>query len=440
MTKKTFALIALTLVCLITAFRGSANPAIQHWQTPKGMRVYFVPAPELPMLDLELVFDAGSARDGGLPGLARLTTGLLDEGSGEWDADAIARRFEDVGAQYTSGVERDFAWLSLRSLTAPEFLEPAFETYINVVSNPSFPERDYERLKRLMLVSLQNEAQRPGSVGRKAFYREVYGKHPFASPQSGTEQSIKAITLKDVEQFYRNYFVAQNAVLAIVGDIDRAEAERIAQRISQLLVAGKTAPPLPAVTPLTESKTILIPFPSAQAHVFMGQPGMRRGDSDYFPLYVGNHILGGSGLNSRLVKEVRVKRGLSYSVYSYFSPQSVEGPFSLGLQTRVDQADQAADLAKQTVRDFIENGPSEEELQTSIKNITGGFPLRIDSNADIVGYLALIGFYKLPLNYLDTFNDNVASVTRERIRDAFKRRLDVNHMTTVVVGSKNQGG
>ena len=167
---------------------------------------------------------------------------------------------------------------------------------------------------------------------------------------------------------------------------------------------------------------------------------MRRDDPDYFPLYVGNHILGGSGFSSRLVKEVRVKRGLSYSVYSYFSPQSVKGPFSLGLQTRVDQASQAAELAKQTMRDFIKNGPSEEELEASIKNITGGFPLRTDSNADIVGYLAVIGFYELPLNYLDTFNEKVESVTRETIRGAFKRRLDVDHMTTVVVGGNNQGG
>lgn len=392
------------------------------------------------MVDLQLVFDAGSARDRELFGLARLTTGLLDEGSGDWDADTIARRFEDVGAQYEASVERDFAWLSLRSLSAPEFLEPALQTYINVVSNPSFPQRAYERLKRLMLVSLQNQAQRPGAVGRKAFYREVYGKHPFGGPQSGTEHSINAITRGDVERFYRDYFVAQNALLAIVGDIERVKAQRIAQRISHHLAAGKKAPPLPAVMPLTKSKSVLIPFPSAQAHVFIGQPGMRRGDPDYFALYVGNHILGGSGFNSRLVKEVRVKRGLSYSVYSYFSPQSVAGPFSLGLQTRVDQADQAAELAKQTIRNFIENGPSEEELRASIKNITGGFPLRIDSNADIVGYLALIGFYNLPLNYLDTFNDEVASVTREGIHDAFKRRLDVDRMTTVIVGSNNQGG
>ncbi len=440
MNIKTFISITLGLTSLFAIGQSIASPEIQHWQTSKGMRVYFVSAPELPMVDLQLVFDAGSARDGKSPGLARLTTGLLDEGSGDWDADAIARRFEDVGAQYTSGVEWDFASLSLRSLSAPEFLEPALETYINVVSNPSFPQRDFERLKRLMLVSLQNEAQRPGSVGRKAFYREVYGNHPFASPQSGTEQGIKTITRGDVERFYREYFGARNGLLAIVGDLDRAAAERIAQRISHHLVIGKKATPLPDVVPLTQSKSVLIPFPSAQAHVFIGQPGMRRGDPDYFPLYVGNHILGGSGFSSRLVKEVRVKRGLSYSVYSYFSPQSVEGPFSLGLQTRIDQADQAATLAKQTIRDFIQNGPSEEELQASIKNITGGFPLRIDSNADIVGYLAIIGFYNLPLNYLDTFNDKVTSVTQASVREAFKRRLDVDHMTTIVVGSKNQGG
>ncbi len=435
-TKKLLAM-TLVLVSLFTAWQASAGPEIQHWHTSNGMRVFFVPAPELPMVDLQLVFDAGSARDNELPGLARLTVGLLDEGSGDWDANTVASRFDDVGAQYSSGVERDLSWLSLRSLSDPEFLAPALETFVSVASKPSFPQRDYERLKRLMLVSLQNEAQRPGSVGRKAFYSAVYGDHPFASPQSGTEQSIKTITRSNVEEFYTEYFGAQNALLAVVGDLARAEAKQIAQRISHHLAIGKTAPTLPKVVPSRTGKSVNIPFPSAQAHVFIGQPGMRRGDPDYFALYVGNHILGGSGFSSRLVKEVRVKRGLSYSVYSYFSPQSVKGPFSLGLQTRGDQADQAAEVAKKTIRDFIEKGPSEEELLPSIKNITGGFPLRIDSNADIVGYLALIGFYDLPLDYLDTFNDKVAAVTRESIQEAFKRRLNVDHMTTVVVGNRS---
>lgn len=411
-------------------------PVIQHWQSENGLRVYFVPAPEIPMVDIRLVFDAGSSRDQGLPGLASLTAGLLDEGSGDWNADVIANRFEDVGAEYSASVQRDMAWTSLRSLSAAEFFDPALEAFIRVVTSPSFPERDFRRLKNIMRVAIQAQDQEPDAIAEKAFYRAVYGDHPFADPVDGTEQSIDAIALEDVKDFHRRYFVARNAVLVLVGDISKEGAERVAQLIGKHLPVGKPAPSLPSVEALKAKRNIYIPFPSTQAHVYMGLPGIRRGDPDYFPLYVGNHMLGGSGLNSRLVKEVRVKRGLSYSIYSYFLPKIVKGPFEIVLQTRVDQANKAVTLTRQIIDEFIQNGPKEGELESSIKNITGGFPLRIDSNADIVSYLAVIGFYQLPLSYLDTFNTHIRSVNKETIQDAFRRRVHLEEMVTVIVGGE----
>ncbi len=208
--------------------------------------------------------------------------------------------------------------------------------------------------------------------------------------------------------------------------------------IGKDLPAGEPAPELQAVKALQSQQLIQIPFPSKQAHVYLGQPGIRRDDPDYFPLYVGNHILGGSGFSSRLVKEVRVKRGLSYSIYSYFLPQKVRGPFEVVLQTRVDQAHKATDLVKETIARFVENGPSGAELEASIKNITGGFPLRIDSNSDIVAYLAVIGFYRLPLDYLDTFNDKIKAVSTQAILQAFKHQVDIDRMVTVIVGGDSE--
>ena len=193
-----------------------AAPVIQHWQTADGLRVYFVPAPEIPIIDLRLVLDAGSARDGNLSGLATLTKGLLDEGSGDWDADTIARRFEEVGAKYSAVAQRDMAWIILRSLSDSELFNQALETFTRVVTAPSFPERDYARNKKFLRVSLQAQAQRPGKVGEKAFYRNVYGNHPFASPVGGTEEGIDAIRREDVVQFYRRYYVTGNGVLAMV--------------------------------------------------------------------------------------------------------------------------------------------------------------------------------------------------------------------------------
>jgi zinc protease len=435
---KSIGLVLLALVAgAVLHTPAQAVPRIQHWQTGEGMRVYFVRARELPILDLRLVFDAGSARDAVRPGLARITTALLDKGAGDWDADAIAARFEDVGADFSTDTDRDMSWLSLRSLSDTRYSAPALETFIRVATAPSFPERDFERARKLTLVSLQRQQQRPATVASKAFYRALYLDHPYAHPVIGDAASVKAMTREAVRGFYRRYFVARNAVLAMVGDMDRAQAERLAARISAGLAPGEPAPELPSVAALAHNHTERTPFPSEQAHIYMGQPGVRRGDPDYFPLYVGNHILGGSGFSSRLVKEVRVKRGLSYSVYSYFPPLARKGPFQLNLQTRGDQTGEAVAVAKDTLRAFIEAGPSDQELEAAIKNITGGFPLRLDSNEDIVAYLAVIGFYGLPLDYLDTFNDKVAAVTVEDIKAAFRKRLDVDRMVTVIVGGEN---
>lgn len=417
-----------------------AVPQIQHWETANGLKVYFVQAPELPMVDLRLVFDAGSARDGEQGGLARLVNGLLDKGAGALDADAVAARFEGVGARYGAGVRRDMAWVSLRSLTDPELLEPALDTYVTVVGDPRFPAKDFERARRQTFVALRAAAQDPGEIASKAFYATVYGSHPYARPVLGTEESVEALTREDLKAFYRRYYVARNAVLAVVGDLDRARAERLAERISRGLAAGEPAPALPPVPALNGPKTVRIDFPSEQAHVLMGQPGMRRGDPDYFPLYVGNHVLGGGGFTSRLMKAIRTERGLSYSVYSYFLPMAAEGPFQLGLQTRVDQAEEAVRIARETVNGFVAEGPQDEELEAAKANITGGFPLRTASNGAIVEYIAMIGFYDLPLDYLDSFPDKVRAVDAEAVRDAFRRRLHPQDMVTVIVGGPAAGG
>ena len=166
----------------------------------------------------------------------------------------------------------------------------------------------------------------------------------------------------------------------------------------------------------------------------MGQPGMQRGDPDYFVLYVGNHILGGSGLVSQLSEEVREKRGLSYSVYSYFSPMRRNGPFLVGAQTQNSKVQQAIDVMRATLRNYIDQGPTQDELDAAKQNITGGFPLRISSNSRIVEYLAMMGFYRLPLDYLDRFVERVNAVTREQIHEAFQRRLNLDRFVTVVVG------
>lgn len=425
----------LFAVCVLLSTQLTlAGPKIEQWTTANGLRVYYVAAPELPMLDLRLTFAAGSARDGEQAGLAMLTSSTLNDGAAGMSADQLAEAFESVGAVFGAGSARDMAWATLRTLTLEQEQETAVSTWLKVLGQPDFPEKDFKNAQKLTLVGLQAEKQSPGSLSSKAWFAAAYGDHPYASLDNGTEASIAAITTADLRRFYQQYFVARNAVLAVVGAVDRAAAEQLAERIAKTLPEGERAAQLPPVRPLQEAKTIHIPFPSEQAHIAVGQPGMKRGDPDYFSLYLGNHILGGGGFTSRLMEEVRNKRGLSYSVYSYFSPMEAEGPFQMGLQTKLSQADEALTVLSDTFARFRNEGPSENELGAAKKDITGGFPLQTASNADIISYISMIGFYDLPLDYLDTFTTKINQVSAQMIAAAFQRRLDQQKMLTVIVG------
>jgi zinc protease len=426
----------LLLVLLLPVAAAQAIPAIQHWITDNGARVYFVPAPELPMVDVNITFAAGSARDAGHPGLASLTSTLLDKGAAGLSADEIAVRAESLGARLSSGSARDMAWLSLRSLSDSAHLQPGLDLLRDVAGSPDFRQADFERERERMLVALRHSEQSPSTVAEYTFFTTVYGEHPYGSRPEGTEASLKALSLKQVREFYRQYYVAANAVIGIVGDIDRSAAEALAERVTGKLQAGERAAPIPPVQPLSDSVEQRIFHPSTQTHVHMGAPGMRRGDPDYFPLYVGNHVLGGGGLVSRLNEAVREQRGLSYSVNSYFSPMEQDGPYLFSLQTRNDQVDEALTVMRETLQGYLEAGPTQDELTASVNNITGGFPLLIENNSKILSYIVMIGFYGLPLDYLETFNDKVSAVTSELIMDAYRRRVHPADMATVIVGGE----
>jgi zinc protease len=411
-----------------------AAPQIQTWQTTNGAKVLFVEAPEIEMVDVRVVFDAGSARDGAKQGVTSFTNSLLSEGAADWSAYQIAERMEGVGAQLDTGSLRDMAWVSVRSLTESKALTTSLETMAAVIAQPSFNDEDIERQRQSIVAGLIQDEQSPGSLGKKRFYQLIYGDHPYAADPAGSIESVKAITRDDIAATHERLYVAKNALVAIVGAVSREQAESIAKQVTGGLKPGKAAAKLPSVKPLRHAIDEQIPFPSTQSHLYIGQPGMRRGDPDYFTLYVGNHILGGSGLVSLLSHEVREKRGLSYSVYSFFLPMRQIGLFQMGLQTKNEQAGEALQVVRETLQRFIKEGPSEEELKAAKQNITGGFPLRIASNGKIVEYLAVIGFYDLPLDYLDSFTDKVMAVTSEQIQDAFQRRIDPDHLVRVQVG------
>jgi zinc protease len=430
----------ISLLFILSSQLSWATAKIETWPTVNGAKVYYVHAEDLPMADIRITFDAGSARDGEQFGVAALTSNLLDTGAGTWNADAIAQRFESVGAQFGTGVSRDTAWLSLRTLTQPELFGTAIDTVQAILTRPRFEEADFQREKNRTLAALKHREASPGALVDVAFYKEVYGDHPYAHPAGGEIDTVSALKVDDLKKFYQQYYVAANALVVIVGDLSRQQAEQTAERLLAGLPAGQKPEALPEVAMPEKGRSQHIEFPSEQTHVMSGLPGLHRKDDDYFPLYVGNHILGGGVLVSRLFEEVREKRGLAYSTYSYFAPMLRKGPFIMGLQTRNDQVGKAMKVMDQTLLDFVDKGPTEAELKDAKKNITGGFVMRFDTNSKLTSYVEMIGFYDLPLDYLDTFQDKVKAVSVASIKDAFTRRVDPKLLQTVTVGDSEKSG
>ncbi|MGH8558896.1 MAG: M16 family metallopeptidase [Methylococcales bacterium] len=417
-----------------------AGPDIQHWQTDKGTRVYFVETEGLPLVDIQIVFDAGSARDGNQFGLAALTSGLLDKGAGEWDASQIAQRLEGVGAKLATGVSRDSASLTLRCLTQARILDLALKTTAKVLSDPKFSSLDFSREQKRILATLRHQTESPDEVAEKAFFEQIYQSHPYAHQVLGEIETVKALTTLDIRKFYQQYYVASNAIAVVVGDVTREKAASMIEELTANLVAGTRPQPVAPVNYMVEGHSESIAFPSAQTHIYAGMPALTKNDPEYIALYVGNHVLGGSGLVSRISEEIREKRGLAYSSSSSFAPMGGKGPFIMGLQTRNDQSGEALRLLNKAVDDFIANGPREEELVKAKKNLTGGFVLRIDSNKKVSDYVAMIAFYDLPLDYLDTFIDRVNAVTADQIKKAFQSHLNSKQFQTILVGGEAQSG
>ena len=421
------------LVLLLGLQQAIATVAIEHWTTSNGARVYFVAAPSLPMLDVQVDFAAGSMFDPpGKAGLAALTRGILDLGTQQRDETAISEQLADIGAALGGGADTDRASVSLRTLTDADKLPAALNILRDVLQQPRFDAAILEREKTRTSAGLKEAMTRPDSIAGKAFWEAMYPDHPYG--RQATPESVASLNRTDLLEFHRRLYTAGNASISLVGQLNRQQAEKIAEDLSSALPAG--APPsLPAAPVAAPATTKALPHPASQAHISLGLPAIERGHPDFFPLIVGNYTLGGGGFVSRLVKEVRDKRGFAYSVYSYFAPLRHAGPFQIGLQTQRNQAGEAIKVVRQVLDEFIANGPSPDELTAAKANLSGSFPLRLDSNAKLLANIAVIGFYGLPLDYLDHYQAKVEAVTVDEIKQAFSRHVRTDKLMTVTVAA-----
>ncbi len=414
---------------------------VQTWTLDNGIEVLYVHRPELPMMSLQIAFDAGSARDpDGQFGLSALTARLLDQGAGDLSADAFARRVDALGLRFQAINGRDQLSVQITSLTEDHTTEKAWSLLTQVLTQPAFTKRALRRERGRLITAIQQDREDPQKVAVKAFYRAVYRDHPYAHPPKGEPEDLSGLTQADLKAFANRYFVGTNATVAVVGSMKRPAVEALLVRTLGRLPQGEPPSPLPKTSGLDESREVFIPKQVSQAHVLMGQPGTTRGSRDYFSLLVGNYSLGGGGFASRLVDVVREEHGLSYSVFSTFAPKARRGPFVAGLQTANKSLPEALSLLQGEVARFIREGPKAKEVEAAERYLTGSFPLKLESNQDIVGQLANMGFYDLGPDYLDRYLGRIRAVTPGAVAQAMARRLDPNRMVTVIVGADRPKG
>jgi len=423
---------ATALVATLLLVVGSAFAApVQSWTTAQGTRVYFIETHALPMIDVQISFRAGAAFDpADKPGLAAMTAAMLDQGAGSRNEKAVAETLADIGAQLSSGAGMDSATVSLRTLSDPERRVTAVGLMVDALSQPHFDAAVFKRDQARSIAALKESLTKPQVLSQRAYMAAIYPDHPYG--RLTTPASLSAISRSDLETFWQRHYSAARASIALVGDLTRPEAEALVQQMTANLPIDQAAVtkglPAPAQT---QARTVRVDHPASQAHLLLGMPSVARDDPEQIALQVGNYTLGGGGFVSLLTKAVREDRGYAYSVYSYFDPKLVAGPFTIGLETKRSQADDALKVVDQVLKDFVSKGPTPAQLKAAQDNIAGGFALRIDSNSKLAANLNVMAFYGLPTDWLEQYPVRVRALTAEQVRDAFRKHVMPDGLVTV---------
>ena len=414
-----------------------ADVKILSYETRNGVKVLFSKSENIPMIDIKITFDAGSSKDGSLKGLSMLTHNLLDEGTSKKKSEEIASIFESTGSVFNTSVNKDRSTISLRSLTDEKYFNPCLKMFLEILSDSSFPISEVNLQKNRTISTIIEDKSDPSEIASSIFFKEIYGDHPYASQSIGNENSVKKINRKNILDFYQKHISSSNASIAIVSSLPKDQVIKISEKISKSLERKEVENiSNTKEMKILKEKYIFKNFKSEQAHIYIGSTSIERGSENHIPLYVGNYIFGGSGFSARLMKELRVKRGLTYGVYSYVYPLKEKGPFLIGIETKAEQAQLSVKLIREMLAEFIEKGPTDEELKHAKNSIINGFPLRIDSNSDILNYLSMINYYNLPKDYLKTFTSKISKVTKKDIINAFKTEIDLDSIITLVVGNE----
>ena len=393
----------------------------------------------LPFVTIQLLLDAGSRRDpAGQEGLAYLTAKGLLLGTTRQSATAFNQTLDFLGASLGASASADYAVVSLRFLKKD--LDQAFGLFLEALTRPAFPEEELHKEIKKILGNIQAAEEDPETLAEKAFRQALYGNHPYGHPVEGTKESVRKLTRERVLDFFRKWHHPNNAILAVVGDIS---PEEVNTRLVPLLTSWEVKeirpqPFTPTFQPGPETKRLNREV--TQASIIVGGPGVERTNPDYYALTVMNYILGGGGFGSRLMEEIRVKRGLAYSVASFFDSRKYQGSFQVVLQTKNTSASEALKLVFEGLKRIREEAVSPDDLQRAQKYLVGSFPMRFDTQGKLAGFLAQVEYFGLGLDYPEKYPKLIESVTREDVLRVAQTYLHPEQAIRVIVGNLKEAG
>ena len=428
-----------TLLAGLTALSAQAID-IQRWTTPQGTQILLVERHELPIVDYAVIFKgAGSAAEPvGKSDIASPLASMMLRGTAKLNEEQFAERSNDLAARMSGSSSFEYSLFNFRSLSQTDSLNATAQLFGQALSQPRFESAVLKRLQNQAILSLKQAQGYPNYITSREQTRLNYGSHPYGKGAYRSEDSIRAVQLADLRQFHRQHYAQSNAIVLLVGDINRNQANALVRQTLSGLPkqpAHRTATPPVSVK---GGRTRHLPFDnSEQASISIGLPVFTYNDPDYFALLVGNYVLGGGGFDSRLMKVLRDQYGYTYGASSSLTTYEQAGPFNISFTTQRKNSQAALAAAQKVLADFVEQGPTEVELKQAQDNITGGFVLNFDSNRKLLNVLIGIGLYQRPSDWLDTYTSKVKALTTDDIRRAWQKRIVPAQMNVVVTGEQS---
>lgn len=430
---RAFRPLALVLLLLIGFIAPARAMEIQRVVSPGGIEAWLVQDKMLPMVAIEFSFRGGAALDpADKGGRALMAMNMLTEGAGDLDAQAFATKLEDrvISLDFDAGL--DSLQGSLKTLN--ENRDVAIDLLHLALTKPRFDAGDLERIRARTLAALARDAEDPGTIARRTWMATAFPNHPYGRPVRGTIESVSSLTVDDLRAVVTSRLARDNLIVGAVGDISPDELGKVLDRAFGDLPAKAAPADIAEVKPVGGGRTVVIRRAVPQTFMVLGENGVKRADPDWFAASLVNYVLGGGGFNSRLMSEVREKRGLTYGIYTGLQAYDHAGLIVGSSSTENSRAGRALEVTREVWRHMHEEGPTEEELKNAKSYLTGSFALQLDSTTNIARTLVAIQYDKLGIDYLDRRDKLIESVTLADAKRVAQRLLDPDGLLTVVVG------